>query len=318
MKIKLSFGATALVPFIVLVFAVGTASAKDPPLLSLTMEHFRDTATVKDDPLHAKATITTENGYVEHSGPMRMVWQDEFLSAVIDQSTGQKSFQIDAEITYSGSWRSYESANYPTANGRRSVPATRISKEAANCAVGECIYTEHIAFPVDEQVLRQVAAARAAAKPALWPFQAVAKSGAGYTGGLSDAEVAGFLVKVDEYAARPAMAGANTGSFANSPSTGTSAAGAPSQSDLGVGGMPVAATAEQPNRAGILIIAVNRGSVAQKSGIIVGDILYELDGHPIKALAELQAAVVAARAAGSAVPIKLYRGTEPIAVLAHF
>jgi hypothetical protein len=311
MKIKSRFRATALVPLIVFGFAVGTASAKDPPLLSLTVEHFRDTATVKDDPLHAKATITTENGYVEHTGPMRMVWHDEFLSAVIDQSTGQKSFQIDAEITYSGSWRSYESANYPTANGRRSVPATHISKEAANCAVGECIYTERIALPVDEQVLRQVAAGSVAAKPVVWPFQAIAKSGPAYTGGLSDAEVAGLLVKVDEYVAKPAMAGANTSSFANS-------ANAPSQSDLGVSGMPVAATAEQPNRGGILIIAVNRGSVAQKSGIIVGDILYELDGHPIKTLAELQAAVVAARAPGSAVPIKLYRGTEPLAVLAHF
>jgi PDZ domain len=316
MKIKLRFRATGLVPLIVFGFAIGTASAKDPPLLSLTMEHFRDTATVKDDPPNAKATITTENGYVEHSGLMNMVWHDEFLSAVIDQSTGQKSFQIDAEITYSGSWRSYESANYPTANGRRSVPATHISKEAANCNVGECIYTEHIAFPVDEQVLRQVAAARAAAKPVLWPYQAVAKSGPAYTGGLSDAEVAGLLVKVDEYAARPATSGANTSSFANS--ARSSAASAPSESDLGVGGMPVAATAEQPNRAGVLIIAVNRGSVAQKSGIIVGDILFEFDGHPIKALAELQTAVAAARAASSAIPIKLYRGTEPIAVLAHF
>ena len=315
MTIKLRFRATALVPLIVLGFGPGTASAKDPPLLSLTMEHFRDTATVKDDPPNGKATITTENGYVEHTGLMRMVWHDEFLSAVIDQSTGQKSFQIDAEVTYNGSWRSYESANYPTANGHRSVPATLISKETANCAVGECIYTEHIAFPVDEQVLRQVAAARVAAKPVVWPYQAVAKSGPAYTGGLSDAEVAGFLVKVDEYTARPATAGANS-SFANAGVAG--AANVPSQSDLGVGGMPVAATAEQPNRAGILIIAVNRGSVAHKSGIIVGDILYEFDGHPIKALAELQTAVAAARAASSAIPIKLYRGTEPIAVLAHF
>jgi hypothetical protein len=316
MKITSRFRARALVPLIVFGFAVSTASAKDAPLLSLTMEHFRDTATVKDDPVHAKATITTENGYVEHTGLMNMVWHDEFLSAVIDQSTGQKSFQIEAEITYSGSWRLYESANYPTANGRRSVPATQISKEAVNCPVGDCIYTEHIAFPVDEQVLRQVAAGHVAAKPVAWPFQAVAKSGPAYRGALSDAEVAGFLIKVDEYAARPAMAGANTSGLANS--AGASAANAPSQPDLGVGGMPVAATAEQPNRAGILIIAVNRGSVAQKSGIIVGDILYEFDGHPIKRLAELQAAVVAARAASSAVAIKLYRGTETIAVLAHF
>ena len=68
---------------------------------------------------------------------------------------------------------------------------------------------------------------------------------------------------------------------------------------------------------GILIIEVSRGSVAQKSGVIIGDILFEFDGHPIKALAELQAAV-AACTANSPVAIKLYRGTNVMAVTAQF
>ena len=81
--------------------------------------------------------------------------------------------------------------------------------------------------------------------------------------------------------------------------------------------MPVAATVDHPSRAGILIIGVDVGSVAQKSGLIVGDILYEFDGHPIRALAELYTAV-AACAAHSAVAIKLYRGTDAMAVTAQF
>jgi S1-C subfamily serine protease len=64
-------------------------------------------------------------------------------------------------------------------------------------------------------------------------------------------------------------------------------------------------------------IGVTRGSVAQKSGIIVGDILYEFDGHPIKALADLQTAI-AACAENSAVAIKLYRGTNEMKVIAQF
>ena len=94
-------------------------------------------------------------------------------------------------------------------------------------------------------------------------------------------------------------------------------AGVRAARDLEVGAMAVAATAEQPNRAGILIIAVTPGSVAQKSGIIVGDILIEFNGHPIRQPADLQAAVAAGNA-GSAVPIKLYRGTEPISLTARF
>jgi S1-C subfamily serine protease len=66
-----------------------------------------------------------------------------------------------------------------------------------------------------------------------------------------------------------------------------------------------------------LIIGVNSGSIAQRSGIIVGDIIYEFDGHPIKALADLQAAL-ARSAANSAVAIKMYRGMDKMAVTAQF
>jgi hypothetical protein len=310
----LRFFTAALASLIVIGSTSNTASAKDPELLSLTMEHFRDSATLADNPADGTTTISTEKGFVEHKGLMRMVWNDEFLKGVIDKRTGQKSFQIDAWIIYSGSLRSYETASYETGNGPRSVPATQIGREVANCAVGDCTYTERIAFAVEEQFLRRLAAARVPAKPDTWPFRLIAKSGPDYTGRLSNAEVAGFLAKVDEYAAALRLANANA---AVNTTAVVNPAGASLKVDFGIGGLPVDATAEQPNRAGILIIGVNRGSVAHRSGIIVGDIIYEFDGHPIKALAELQAAL-ARCAANSAVAIKLYRGTDKMALTAQF
>lgn len=306
----------ALAPFIVLSCTISVAHAKDPALLSLSMEHFRDTATVKDGPTDAVATITTENGYVEHKGLMQMVWNDEFLSGVIDKKTGQKSFQVDAWVIYSGNWRYYETANYQTTSGPRSVPTAQIGKKSENCAVGNCMYTEHIAFPVDEELMRQLAAGYVPGKPAIWRFKLLAKSGPEYRGGLSNAEIAGFLAKVDEYtSATPVIK--ESAVVRDSAVVKESAANASLRLEFGIGGMPVAATAEQPQRAGILVIAVNRGSVAQKSGIIVGDILYELGGLRINTLADLQAAV-AACAPQSAVAIKLYRGTHEMAVTAQF
>jgi hypothetical protein len=301
------FSAAAVAAIMVCGSCVDHAFAKDQPLLSLSMEHFRDTATIADDAPTAKVTISTEKGYVEHSGPLRMVWHDEFLTATIDKKTGEKSFQVHEEITYNGNWRYYQSASYQGANGPRSVPAVQISKESANCALGDCVYTERLAFPVEEELLRQLAAANVPAKSALWNFKAVAKSGPAYAGSLSSAEIGGLLLKVDQYTGTPTVVAA-----------GPAGAGAPAaRLDFGVGGMAVAATAEQPNRAGILIIAVPRGSVAQKSGIIVGDILYEFDGHPIRQLADLQAAV-AASAPNTAVPVNLYLGNDPIALTARF
>jgi len=294
----------ALVCIVVLGFAVNTVQAKDPPLLSLNMEHFRDTATVRIDPSDAVTTITTENGYLEHAGPMRMVWHDEFMRGAIDKETGQKSFQVYASIIYEGNPRSFATATYQTASGTQSVPVTALSREVTNCAVGDCTYTEHIAFPVDEEYLRQLAGGYVPGKPALWHFKVIARSGPAYAGDISNAEIAGFLAKVDE------VTGALPVSIEN-------AANASLKLDLGIGGMAVAATPEQPNRAGVLIIAVNHRSVAQKSGVIVGDILFEFDGHAIKTPADLEAAV-AACAANSAVVIKLYRGTDTLALKAQF
>ena len=97
-----------------------SAFAKDPPLLSLTAEHFKDTATVKDAPPGAAVSISTQDGFVEHSGPLHMVWHDEFLSALIDRKSGEKSFQVHEEVTYNGNWRYYQSASLP-GGGRAAV-----------------------------------------------------------------------------------------------------------------------------------------------------------------------------------------------------
>src|ERR1700724_3847321 len=113
----------ALTSFIVTALGISAAGAKDPGRSSLTMEHFRDTATVTESPSDGTTIISTENGYVEHTGPMRMVWHDEFLRAVIDRKTGGRSLQVYAWVIYSGSLRNYESADYRTANGAGRGPA---------------------------------------------------------------------------------------------------------------------------------------------------------------------------------------------------
>ena len=302
---------TTLAPLILLGLLTGPARAKDPPLLSLNMAHFKDTATVTENSKNATTTISTENGFAEHKGPMLMVWNDEFLEAVIDDETGRRSFQVHAWVIYSGAWRDYEAASYPTANGPRSVPAAAIRRTSANCLVRECTYTEHVAFPVEEKFLRELAAGYVPDKPSLWRFRLLAKTGPAYSGELSNAEIAGLLAKVDEYT------GAHAAGAQVAAAPAQNAGGAALKLGFGIDGLPVAATVEQPNRAGILVVAVSSGSVAQKSGIIVGDILYEVDGHPMRTAADLKNAL-AACAAHCTVAIKLFRGTDAMSVTARF
>lgn len=348
----------ALTAFAALCLTVHTASAKDPKLLSLSMEHFRDTATVKDDLQAGTTTITTEKGFMVHTGPMRMVWNDEYLKGVIDRTTGDKSIQVIVMSIYSGNRRSYRSASFQWANAAKSEPVVQIRTQREACNTGECTFTDYIAFDVDEAGLRQIAAAYVQGKPAIWSFKIATTGGPDYSGGLSNAEIAGFLAKMDQPASAPQpkgnaaiakdaagakerdaiaqenaklakenaalakqnaeLARENAALAKASPAPASASAAAPlPKLDLGISGIPVAATADQPNRAGVLISAVKSGSVAQKAGLIVGDIVYEFAGRPITEPAELDAAV-AARAPNTPVVIKLYRGTKKMVITARF
>jgi hypothetical protein len=288
-----------------LILCLGThgAIAKDPALLSLNLEHFRDTASVADDPANDSTTISTEHGFVEHWGPLHMVWNDEFLKSVIDYKTGQKSFEVDVSITYSGAWRSYRTANYEAMTGPRSVPPTLVKKETVNCMVGECTYTEHLVFPVEERLLRQLAATYVPGKPTLWTYKLVATGGPDYQGQISNAEIAGLLARVDGYTRAPSVVKADTA--------------APRRLDIGISGIAVSPSAEMPNRAGVLVVGVNSGSIAQKAGIITGDIIYKFDARPIKSLPELEAAVAASATNSSAV-MQIYRGIDETALTVSF
>jgi hypothetical protein len=302
-----------LAALIVLTAGVGTAGAKDSPLLSLNMEHFRDTATVLGSPTDSAVTISTENGYQEHRGPMRTVWNDEYLEAVIDKKTGRKSYLVYVWITYTGGLRGYGTASFQSPDGPRSVSTTLVVREKSLCAVGDCTYTDRLTFPVDPDMLRRLAAQYASGTHSVWTFKLAGKSVPIYSGELSNAEIAGLLARVDSYENDVATAAAT----ATTAAAAATAATASLKKDFGVGGMAVAASADQVNRAGVLIIAVSGGSIAQKSGIIVGDIVYEFAGRRIGTPAELQAAV-AASAANQAVAIKLYRGTAVMTVNAQF
>jgi hypothetical protein len=289
------------------------AAAKDAQLLSLGAEHFTQTATVTEE-THA-TRITTEHGYVERSGLMGEVWHDEFLAARIDHDSGRVSYEMDVSLTYRGAARSYQSAEFRGLTQLETVPVKALKRQVINCPTGECTYTEQLAVPIDEAVLRHIAQGYVPGKPELWRFRILAKGGTEYRGSLSNAEVAGLLAKVDAYVQNP------TAPRAPPPPP------PPARLDFGISGLAVASGpdapgaaalgAAAPNRAGVLVAGVSPGSIAQKTGIITGDIIYEFEGHPIRSPADLQKAV-AASAVGSTASVRLYRGTETATLEARF
>jgi hypothetical protein len=290
------------------VLGPGGSFAKDPALLSLTIEHFRDTASVDTDPAKGLTTISTEPGFVEHSGLMGMVWHDEFLSSVIDARTGHTSFRIDVSVTYSGTRRSYVAASLAGMNGPTAIVPTLVKTESANCAVGECMYTDHLMIPVDEALLRRLSAAYVPGKPAALTYRLTPKRGADYRGQLSNAEIAGLLARLDGY---------ETAFSARAASAPMEAPPSPRRLDFGISGIGVSASAERPDRAGVLVAAVSAQSVAHQAGIITGDIIYQVGGDPTRSLVELETAV-AAIPAHSTAEVRLYRGLKEMTLAARF
>ena len=66
-----------------------------------------------------------------------------------------------------------------------------------------------------------------------------------------------------------------------------------------------------------MVTGIVGDSVADKAGIIVGDILYEFDGRPVSTLSDL-ATAIAASPRNSIVAIKVHRGVTDTTVTAQF
>lgn len=210
---RLNLGLAAVIVVTLAGCAGTTREAQVQTALALTKEHFKSTATIKDDSLDTTATITTVNGLQEKRGLLGIVWDDNFLRAFIDKKTGRTTIQLYQVIYYQGSgWNFFQTVNYETPSGPESRPVTIISRDVdcSGSRYGGCTYTEHIGFDIDEKLLRTIAAGYQPGQRVGWKFKFNAKSGKDYNDGMLPAEVAGFLEAIDAYRASHGLPSAAT------------------------------------------------------------------------------------------------------------
>jgi len=111
--------------------SVVAADLATPPraLLAMTPDDFARTASVKDDALEVRATITTQPGYVERHGLLGVVWSDNFLRAFVDKTSGATTFQLYQQIVYAGRlYKYFDSINYETPSGPRAVQTINLGR----------------------------------------------------------------------------------------------------------------------------------------------------------------------------------------------
>ncbi len=174
----------------------------------LTPEHFQRTAILEDNELKSTATITTIEGHRRKQGLLRMVYDDNFLRAIIDKKTGKVTYQVYQSIFYQASdWRMYRKANYDTPEGQQSVDAAFLRPPLAHhfdCPDHTstiCTYNEHVGFMVDRELLDSIASSYDPCKSVIWRFKFVPRVGDDFQDGLLVAEIVGFLQAVDAFMA---------------------------------------------------------------------------------------------------------------------
>lgn len=170
--------------------------------LALTPADFTRTMAVKDDALDTVARFSTEGGFQEKRGLLKIAWYDNFLRAFIDKKTGETSFQLYQFITYDGDWRFYQTANFETPAGPDSKPVTVISRDVLSCsAYGGCTFSEHLGLDLPEPLLRQLAASYTPGVPHVWNFKFGGKAGVDFQDAMNVAEIVAMLDAVDRYRA---------------------------------------------------------------------------------------------------------------------
>lgn len=163
--------------------------------LSLSPEHFAETASVQDDSLDTIATISTEPGFQVKHGLAKQVIDDNWIRALIKKKTGAVTYEVVQQIRYSGqSWRFYDRVNYETPAGPKTKPVMVIDRNV-DCDSATCWYYETVAFTVDKSLLQNIAKeGKSGAVP--WHFKFTAQHGEDFKTWMSSAEIEGLMDRV--------------------------------------------------------------------------------------------------------------------------
>jgi hypothetical protein len=179
-------------------------------LLAMTPEDFGTKITLKDDSLETTAMISTADGWQYKEGLLKLVNSDQFFRAFINKKTGATSYQVYQYVTYYGEgWAFFNLVNFETPNGPESKELDVISRDVTSCSayIG-CGHVEHVAFNVDETILREAATKYQPGNAQVWRFRLKAKSGAERDEGFVPAEIAALLKAVDQYKASKGLVAA--------------------------------------------------------------------------------------------------------------
>lgn len=222
------------------------------------------------------------------------------IRSFIYKKSRNVTHQLYVTFAYFGTWNWFD---YAADEDAKALPVTRIGSEVVSCGAGDCMLIETVGIALDEAVLRLKMQTG-------YEIKVSAKSGQSHIIKVTSEQIRAQLLAIKSIV--PPSDVVTVGDIARLAAT-LPTSSIPSKVKLGVmfDDLPPAAAAIL-NREGfkaVTIFNVLQGSVAEKAGLKMADMLYEYDGKPIQGKLDLQNAVAATQV-GSKVLIKVLRGKE--------
>jgi hypothetical protein len=199
------------ITFIIAIIILSGCVVTPPNGALLDIKYFKEKVIIYDKASNATVTFSTIKGFQKRHGLHKVVLNDNFLRGFINKKTGKKTYQVYNVIHYGASgsgsrWKHFNRANYQRLRlgGIKLISATPIKKKEDCSALplyGKCLYTEHVVFKVDEELLKNIANTYTPRVPteSVWQYKLIPTFGQNYEGKLFVAEIRGLLERMDKY-----------------------------------------------------------------------------------------------------------------------
>lgn len=276
---------------------------------------------VQDDKFSASATFNGPKKAVNPFGGTARMWN---IRAWIDKKTGAVTEQLYVDTSYLGYWRFWETAADDQAEP---LEVVAIDRTVLDCT-GGCLYSETVGVTLPIDYVRKHAATG-------FQIKINAKSGDYLILDVGADQIQPVLNAMDVYKAAAIAAGVGPGAPAAgaapiqpsatppmaTPPLAASPVAAPPMDKSPMGG-----AAAPPHfgvefmtwvYGGVLIVMVEPGSVAERAGLVAGDVVKQFDGKPTPTRAALLDAVHG-ETAGRSVSIDIVRTNKPMTLTAQF
>jgi hypothetical protein len=176
---------------------IGSAEA-----VTLDKAYFENRLITEDDIEKNTVIISTINGFHKKPRNNTNAWANNYITALIDKTTGNITYQINSLIQYKDHDKHlYKEVSYNTSTAHKTKEAFILSHEISclGSAYSGCMHTEHVTFTIDSILLTEIASRYTEESNNKWRYKLSPKNGRSYSAHLFIAEISALVEAAREH-----------------------------------------------------------------------------------------------------------------------